>query len=97
MVELPENFPEYSIMYKTLSNQIKTLEESKSNAIGKEIEEIQTKIEKYEAEIKTAPPEIQGKTYPQLYNIKTHKRTEEYDRLYDEVIEELIQMGVPLR
>jgi len=51
MVELPENFPEYSIMYKTLSNQIKTLEESKSNAIGKEIEEIQTKIEKYEAEI----------------------------------------------
>ena len=51
MVELPENFPEYSIMYKTLSNQIKTLEESKSNAIGKEIEEIQIKIEKYKAEI----------------------------------------------
>jgi len=51
MVELPENFPEYSIMYKTLSNQIKTLEESKNNAIGKEIEEIQIKIEKYKAEI----------------------------------------------
>jgi uncharacterized protein YvpB len=51
MVELPENFPEYSIMYKTLSNQIKTLEESKNNVTGKEIEEIQTKIEKYEAEI----------------------------------------------
>ncbi len=44
-----------------------------------------------------APSELQGKTYPQLYDIKTHKRSEEYDRLYDEVVEELIQMGIPLK
>ncbi|MGV7226563.1 MAG: hypothetical protein ACQ9CV_06555 [Nitrosopumilus sp.] len=52
MVELPENFPEYSIMYKTLSKQIKTLEESKMNFEEKERKEIQGKILKYEAEIK---------------------------------------------
>jgi len=51
MVELPENFPEYSIMYKTLSNQIKTLEKSKENAKKEEQEEIQSKIKKYELEI----------------------------------------------
>lgn len=51
MVELPKNFPEYSIMYKTLSKQIKTLEESKENAVGEERDEIQNKILKYRAEI----------------------------------------------
>jgi hypothetical protein len=51
MVELPENFPEYSIMYKTLSNQIKNLEKSKENLQGKEREEIQSKIDSYQLEI----------------------------------------------
>jgi len=51
MVELPENFPEYSIMYKTLSNQIKILEKSKESAKEDECEEIQSKIKKYELEI----------------------------------------------
>ena len=51
MVELPENFPEYSIMYKTLSNQIKSLEKSKENTHGKEREEIQLKINNYQSEI----------------------------------------------
>jgi len=51
MVELPEKFPEYSIMYKTLSNQIKILEKSKENAKEEEYEEIQSKIKKYELEI----------------------------------------------
>ena len=51
MVELPENFPEYSIMYKTLSNQIKILEESKENAQETEKEEIQSKINNYQLEI----------------------------------------------
>ena len=51
MVELPENFPEYSIMYKTLSNLIKILEKSKENAKKEEQEEIQSKIKKYEFEI----------------------------------------------
>jgi len=48
MVELPENFPEYSIMYKTLSNQIKNLEKSKENIQETEKEEIQSKIDKYQ-------------------------------------------------
>jgi len=51
MVELPEKFPEYSIMYKTLSNQIKMLEKSKERAKKEEYEEIQSKIKKYELEI----------------------------------------------
>jgi len=51
MVELPENFPEYSIMYKTLTNQIKTLEKSKENTHGKDREEIQLKINNYQSEI----------------------------------------------
>jgi len=51
MVELPENFPEYSIMYKTLSNQIKILEKSKESAKDEEYEKILSKIKKYELEI----------------------------------------------
>jgi hypothetical protein len=51
MVELPENFPEYSIMYKTLSNQIKILEKSKEKSQGIEKKEIQSKIENYQLEI----------------------------------------------
>ena len=51
MVELPKNFPEYSIMYKTLSNQIKILEKSKENIQGKDREVIQLKIKKYQLEI----------------------------------------------
>ena len=51
MVELPENFPEYSIMYKTLSNQIKILEKYKENAQETEKEEIQSKINNYQLEI----------------------------------------------
>lgn len=52
-------------------------------------------LEKYEVQIKNPPPEITGKTYPALYNVKTQKRSEEYDRLLDEVREELTQMGIP--
>ncbi len=51
VVELPENFPEYSIMYKTLSNQIKTLEKSKDNTLEEEREKIQLKIDNYQSEI----------------------------------------------
>ena len=51
MVELPENFPEYSIMYKTLSSQIEILEKSKENSQGIEKEEIQSKIDNYQSEI----------------------------------------------
>ena len=51
MVKLPEKFPEYSIMYKTLSNQIKTLEKRKENAIKVEVEEIELKIQNYHSEL----------------------------------------------
>ena len=53
-------------------------------------------LEKYEEIIKSSSPDIQGKTYPELYDIKTQKQSEEYARLYEEVLNELIQMGVPL-
>ena len=32
MGELPEKFPEYSIMYRTISNQIKSLEKQKQDS-----------------------------------------------------------------
>ena len=54
-------------------------------------------LEKYEKIIKHPSPDIAGKTYPELYDLETGKRLEEYDRLYDKVMEELIQIGVPFR
>ena len=47
--ELPENFPEFSIMYKTLTSQIIKLE--KENLKDKEREEIELKIQTYQSEI----------------------------------------------
>jgi predicted patatin/cPLA2 family phospholipase len=47
MKELPEKFPEYSIMYKTLTNQIKALKQKK---VEMEVEEIKLKIQRYESE-----------------------------------------------
>ena len=46
--ELPENFPEFSIMYKTLTSQIIKLEKEKENLKDKEREEIELKIQTYE-------------------------------------------------
>jgi ribosomal protein L22 len=51
MGELPEKFPEYSIMYKTLSKQIKVLENIKENAQENEINEINLKIQNYQSEL----------------------------------------------
>lgn len=52
MSKLPKRFPEYSIMYKTLSKQIQGLEEEKKEKIsGTELEEIQLKIKKYQKEL----------------------------------------------
>ena len=50
MKELPENFPEYSIMYKTLTKQIKTLEQKKEKMQKINVEEIELKIQRYESE-----------------------------------------------
>ena len=49
--ELPENFPEFSIMYKTLTSQIIKLEKEKENLKDKEREEIELKIQTYQSEI----------------------------------------------
>ena len=49
--ELPENFPEFSIMYKTLTSQINKMNKDKENLKGKERDEIKLKIQTYELEI----------------------------------------------
>ncbi len=51
MSKLPEKFPEYSIMYKTLSKQIKELKERKASTQESEIGKIQLKIQRYQAEL----------------------------------------------
>ena len=50
MSKLPEKFPEYSIMYKTLSKKIMELEKIK-NTQESEIDEIQLKIQNYQNEL----------------------------------------------
>ena len=49
MEELPEKFPEYSIMYRTISNQIKSLEKQKQDS--QNTTEINSKIKKYQNEL----------------------------------------------
>ena len=49
MEELPEKFPEYSIMYRTISNQIKSLEKQKQDSRNNT--EIDSKIKKYQNEL----------------------------------------------
>ncbi len=51
MSKLPEKFPEYSIMYKTLSKQIKELEKRKENTQESEVEKIRLKIQSYQTEL----------------------------------------------
>ncbi len=51
MNKLPEKFPEYSIMYKTLSKQIKELEKRKEGVQKNEIDKIQLKIQNYQIEL----------------------------------------------
>jgi hypothetical protein len=51
MTELPKKFPEYSIMYKTISNQIKLLEKRREFVDNQELKEINVKIENYQLEL----------------------------------------------
>ncbi len=51
MSKLPEKFPEYSIMYKTLSGQIKELKKREEDAQESEIRKIQLKIQSYQTEL----------------------------------------------
>ena len=47
MGKLPKNFPEYSIMYKTLFKKIKELEKkNKTNEIKLKIKNYQTELDK---------------------------------------------------
>ena len=48
-------------------------------------------LEKYEDDLASAP---RGNKYQECYDLKTQKPSEEYIRLYEEVIEEMIQMGI---
>lgn len=50
MNNMPKKFPEYLIMYKTLTKRILDLENEKANLQNSTIEEIQNKIEKYKVE-----------------------------------------------
>jgi hypothetical protein len=49
-------------------------------------------LEKYESQIASAPS---GSTYQECYDITTGKPGEDYYRLYNEMKEELAEMGVP--
>ncbi len=51
MNKLPKNFPEYSIMYKTLLKKIKELEKRKDNTQKNELCEIELKIKNYQIEL----------------------------------------------
>jgi hypothetical protein len=61
MTELPKNFPEYSIMYKTLDKKIKELKNKKLQTKEEfKLEKIQSDIDQYQKEmdkIKTIFPE----------------------------------------
>ena len=61
MTDLPKNFPEYSILYKTLNKKIQDLENKKTQTLDEStLDEIQSKIEQYQKEmnkIKTIFPE----------------------------------------
>jgi len=48
-------------------------------------------LEKYEDDIVNAP---RGKKYQECYDLRTQRPSEEYIRLYDEVVAEMIRMGI---
>jgi hypothetical protein len=50
MSKLPEKFPEYLIMYKTLTKKISDLKEKEVKLENSGLEKIQDKIKKYELE-----------------------------------------------
>ncbi|MBI1662768.1 MAG: hypothetical protein IS860_04600 [Nitrosopumilus sp.] len=51
MGDLPEKFPEYSIMYKTITKQIKNLQGQKEQSTSEEKKEINLKIQNYQNEL----------------------------------------------
>jgi hypothetical protein len=53
-------------------------------------------LEKYEEVIKHPPADIAGKTYPELYDVETRKRSDVYDQFYKRILDELATMGIPI-
>ena len=52
MTKLPKNFPEYSILYKTLNKKIQDLKNQKDQTHDEStLDEIQSKMERYQKEI----------------------------------------------
>ena len=51
MSKLPKKFPEYSIMYKTISKQIAELEKRKEDTSKYESEKIESQIQRYQNEL----------------------------------------------
>lgn len=51
-------------------------------------------LEKYEKEVENAPI---GKRYQECYDLKTGKPTDDYLRLYEEVMDELTSLGISLQ
>ena len=51
MSKLPKKFPEYSIMYKTISKQIAKLEKRKESTANDDLKKIESKIQKYQVEL----------------------------------------------
>lgn len=49
-------------------------------------------LDKYEHQIESAPT---GKVYQECYDLKSRKPTKEMLRLYDQIKEELAQLGIP--
>ena len=64
--KLPENFPEFSIMYKTLTSQINKLKKDKENLKDKEREKIELKIQIYESEITKIKKKFQNNFFDEL-------------------------------
>lgn len=50
MNNMPKKFPEYLIMYKTLTKKISELENEKTKLQNSRLVEVQNKIKKYNAE-----------------------------------------------
>ena len=64
--ELPENFPEFSIMYKTLTNQINRMKKDKENLKDKEREDMELKIQTYQLEIVKIKKKFPGNFFEEL-------------------------------
>ena len=64
--ELPENFPEFSIMCKTLTNQINRMKKDKENLRDKEREEMELKIQTYQLEIVKIKKKFPGNFFEEL-------------------------------